>query len=237
MRIAIAQMSIDPQSRAGNLRTVCALIDEAAELDPPPGVVCLPARCDGTMTDRAGPGSIAMTDTFVEVAAARAREQGISLVLGFCDTDGELLHDAVAWCDADGDVLIKHRKVNLLHDESDIFSRGECLRVQRTLFGTVGLLVGEDVLEPAIVSTLAKMGAGIVFVAGFWRDSTQIAEQVCSLARANSVFVVLANSVGSAGGDGLSKMIDPTGSVICEAGATEQEIICQEIDLETKESC
>ena len=65
VRVAIAQMKVDPHSRATNQRRAMALLDQAAELDPPPELICLPGLCDGGSA--LPPPTPAMTDSFAGI--------------------------------------------------------------------------------------------------------------------------------------------------------------------------
>ncbi len=231
MRVAVIQMEVDGQSRANNQRRAFELIAKAAEMDPVPEVICLPGRCEGgSLADGDDAASAGTSKTFTEVLAAQAREMGVSVVVGFAEFDGQHHHDCAAWFDADGDMLVKHRRINMGRDESRHFARGRSIQVALSLFGPVGVLVGDDVCNDAIVATVKQMGAPVVFVCGCWADPPK-EQLLCKLARAHGVWLVIADSVGSGDGRGHSRIIDPEGTVACAADGRGQ-ILTYDIDVE-----
>ncbi len=236
MRVAVIQMSIDDVSRSNNQRRAFALIAQAAEQDPIPEVVCLPGCCDGDTLEPEETASAAASETFVEVLAGRAREMGVSLVVGFTEFDGEHTYDAAAWCDADGDILTRHRRICLAKKEAARFRKGESIRIAHSLFGPVGVLVGPDACDGAIVASMAQMGATTIFVPCRSLDSRQL-DRMVRQATENRVWVVVADSVGPAGGGGCSRIIDPTGNIVCRARNDDEQILAYDIQLEKSSSC
>lgn len=236
MRVAVIQMNIDDLSRSNNQRRAFALIARAAEQDPIPEVVCLPGRCDGDMTEPQEPTSTAASEAFIEVLAGRAREMGVSLVVGFTEFDGEHTYDAAAWCDADGDILTRHQRICLTKKEAARFRKGESIRIAHSLFGPVGVLVGSDACDGAIVVSMARMGATVIFAPCVGLDSGQL-DCLVKQAIENQVWLVVADSVGPGGGGGCSRIIDPTGKIVCRAKNEDEQILMYDIQLEKSSSC
>ncbi len=231
LRVAVIQMEVDGESRANNQRRAFELIAEAAEMDPAPEVICLPGRCEGGSLAEGDDAASAVTSTtFTEVLASQAREMGVSVVVGFAEFDGQQHYDCAVWLDADGDMLVKHRRIIVGRDESPHFDQGRSIEVAPSLFGPVGVLVGDDVCNDAIIATVKQMGAPVVFVCGCWADPPK-EQQLCKLARAQGVWLVIADSGGAGGGPGHSRIIDPQGTVACAADKGRQILTC-DIDVE-----
>ncbi len=231
MRVAVIQREVDGEGRANNQRRAFELIAKAAEMDPVPEVVCLPGRCEGGSLAEGDDAASALTSTtFTEVLASQAREMGVSVVVGFAEFDGQHRYDCAAWFDADGDMLVKHRRITMDRDESRHFARGRSIQVALSLFGPVGVLVGDDVCNDAIVGTVKQMGAPVVFACGCWADPPK-GQLLCKLARAHGVWLVIADSGGPGGSKGHSRIIDPQGTVACAADEGGQILTC-DIDVE-----
>ncbi len=229
--MAVIQMEVDRESRANNQRRAFELIAKAAEMDPVPEVICLPGRCEGgALVEGDDAASVLTSKTFTEVLASQAREMGVSVVVGFAEFDGQHQYDCAAWIDADGDMLVKHRRIIVERDESRHFDRGRSIQVALSLFGPVGVLVGDDVCNDAIVATVKQMGAPVVFACGCWADPPK-EQRLCKLARAQGVWLVIADSGGLDGGQGHSRIIDPEGTVAC-ATDTGGQILTYDIDVE-----
>ena len=236
MRVAVIQMSIDDLSRSNNQRRAFALIAQAAEQDLIPEVVCLPGCCDGDTLEPEEATSVAASETFVEVLAGRAREMGISLVVGFTEFDGAHTYDTAVWCDADGDILIRHRRICLTKKDTARFRKGESIRVAHSLFGPVGVLVGPDACDGAIVASMAQMGARVIFAPCRGLDSSQL-DRLVHQATENEVWLVAADSVGPGGGGGCSRIIDPAGKIVCRAKNDDELILTYDIQLEKSSLC
>ncbi len=231
MRVTLIQMEVDGESRANNQRRAFELIAKAAEMDPVPEVICLPGRCEGgSLAEGSDAASVLTSKTFTEFLASQAREMGVSVVVGFTEFDGQHQYDCAAWIDADGDTLVKHRRIIVGRDESRHFDQGRSIQVALSLFGPVGVLVGDDVCNDAIVGTLKQMGATIVFVCGCWAVPPK-EQRLCKLARTHGVWLVIADSGGVGGGPGHSRIIDPEGTVACAADKGGQ-ILRYDIDVE-----
>ncbi len=236
MRVAVVQMSIDDHSRSNNQRRAFALIAQAAELDPIPEVVCLPGCCDGDTIEPEEATSAGTSESFMEVLAGRAREMGVSLVVGFTEFDGEHTYDAATWCDADGDILTRHHRICLTKKDTARFRKGESIRIAHSLFGPVGVLVGTDACDGAIVASIAQMGATIIFAPCRGLDARQL-DRLVRQATESGVWLVVADSVGPAGGGGCSRIIDPAGRIVCRAENDDEQILTYDIQLEKSSSC
>ncbi len=231
MRVAVIQMEVDGESRANNQRRAFELIAQAAELDPVPEVICLPGRCEGgSLVEGDDAASVLTSRTFTGVLASQAREMGVGVVVGFAEFDGQHHYDCAAWIDADGDMLVKHRRITMERDEPQRFARGRSIQVALSLFGPVGVLAGDDVCNDAIVGTVKQMGAPVIFVCGCWAVAPK-EQLLCKLARAHGVWLVIADSGGPGGGRGHSRIIDPQGTVACAADKGGQ-ILTYDIDVE-----
>lgn len=154
--------------------------------------------------------------------AALARETGVLLCPGSLPEarDGCLYNTAVL-LDADGHLLLSHRKAHLYPagGEPDVFAPGSRLATVWTReLGQVGLLVCFDGDFPESARTLARQGAGVVLLpsayesaAATWWDILYPAN-----ALANGQWWLMANQHGDNGGLELlggSQVIGPDGVV------------------------
>lgn len=238
MRVTVIQMQIEHDSRARNQREACRWIEQAAELDPAPEVICLPARCDGTpLDDRCLVVTAAMCESFREVIAACGREMGVSLVLGYLERDGDQVHDSAVWCDADGDVRLCHRRITLEGDESARLTPGHSIQTEATLFGRVGVVVGADACAPTVVGSMRNMGAEVIFAPSCWHDAPSYQDRLCALAAEHHIWMVLANGVGTSGGNGRSRIIDPGGRTVCALADEQPALLNCNIQLENSRLC
>jgi deaminated glutathione amidase len=150
-----------------------------------------------------------------------------------------------------GDVVLRYRRLNSMfaptpHDVWDryleIYGLEAVFPVVRTEIGALACIASEEILYPEIARCHAMRGAEI-----FLHSTSEVAspaltpKDVAKRARAyeNMAFVVSANSAGirdtaipMASTDAMSKIVDPTGHVLCEAGYGETLVANAEIDVE-----
>lgn len=149
-----------------------------------------------------------------------------------------------------GEVILRYRRLNSMfaptpHDVWDeylrVYGYEAVFPVVKTAIGVLACIASEEILYPEIARCLAMRGAEV-----FCHSSSEIAsplltqKNVAKLARAieNMAYVVSANSAGMAGiaipfasTDGSSKIIDPKGLVLAEAGYGESMTAFGDIDL------
>ncbi|MHA1729434.1 MAG: carbon-nitrogen hydrolase family protein [Promethearchaeota archaeon] len=151
-------------------------------------------------------------------------------------------------------MLLKHRKINILRFDLDIYSVGDRLMVTETPIGKIGLNICADNLPNSLVfgHSLARMGAQIILspsawavkanhnnmrnpYGNMWRDSYS------SLAKLYNIFIIEVSNVGWIKGGpwdgrkciGCSIVIGPNGNVLKQGsyGVDAEELITLDIEL------
>ena len=168
--LALAQLRVEPGAREATLAHALRRIDEAARhgadliLLPealPLGWMAADTReCAEAIPD--GPTCAAFRE-----AAARA---GVLVCAGLVERAGEHVFNAAVLIDADGRVVLHHRKLNELDIAQDMYARGDRLAVVDTNLGRIGLMICADAFaEGEVVSrTLALMGARLIVSPCAW---------------------------------------------------------------------
>lgn len=185
----------------------------------------------------------------VEAARATARETGLVIVYPFFEKDGARYYNSAIAFGPRGERLLKYRKVTipaarLLPGASEqyFFSPGDLgFPVTDTPFGIrLGVIICYDrnLPEPARCASLA--GAELLFVPVTTLPVVRPWWELLLRARAveNVVFVGAASRVGEDRGGapgaryiGESLLIDPHGEVIGHGSATDEELVCADLDL------
>lgn len=142
-----------------------------------------------------------------------------------------------------------HRKFFLptygVFDEKRFVSRGRTVRAFQSRFGTVAVLICEDVWHSITATLAALKGAQVIFVisASPGRDFggphagniTRWNVLLPGIADEHNVWVVYAGLVGFEGGKGFtgnSQIIDPFGNQLVSGSPTEECLLHATIDLE-----
>jgi predicted amidohydrolase len=141
--------------------------------------------------------------------------------------------------DPQGDLVTTYRKIHLFgfaEGERTVMSGGNELVVIDTPLGTTGLATCYDLRFPELFRALTAAGATAFLVSSGWPLSRIEHWDILARARAieDQAWVIACNEVGTQGADnvglgGHSVVIDPRGTVIAQAGETE-EILYAEID-------
>ncbi len=194
-----------------------------------------------------------------EKMQALAKELGVVLIASLFERRAPgVYHNTAAIIDADGSYLGKYRKMHIPDDplfyEKFYFTPGDLgFKAWDTKFARIGVCVCWDQWYPEAARLTAMSGAQIIFypTAIGWHPSekAQYGERHHSSwetvqrghAIANGCYVAAPNRVGHEapdGGDGIefwgqSFICDPSGIVLQRASVDQEEVIVQEIDLDT----
>jgi N-carbamoylputrescine amidase len=243
MRVACAQYAIRDGERDHNLGRSLRFIERAAAEGA--DLVVLPelanSGCDLGSRERAfglaeeipgGPTHRAWREA--------AEASGVCVVGGLLEREGDLLHNSAVLLGPG--VAGRYRKTHLWDREKLLYEPGRELPVFDTPLGRIGLLICYDAWFPEAVRTLALKGTQMICVPSNapddWvpehhrrGDLTMLNVHCIAGANANRVLVAAANRVGD-GYLGRSCVVDVTGGVLALAGASEEECVSAEIDVE-----
>lgn len=158
------------------------------------------------------------------VRAARevAAERDATIVIGMLERGADdALHDTAVVVPPDGTVH-PYRKTHLYPPEQELFVAGDRLTTIPNGTYRLGVMICFEHAFPEIAARLALDGAQIVAVPSAVPIGYEYLVTLRTRARAqdNQVFVVAANLTGG-GFCGHSRIVDPRGEVLAEAGADE----------------
>lgn len=102
--------------------------------------------------------------------AAAAKDAGVFLAAGLVERAGTRLYNAAVLFSPLGELLAKHRKVNILVGVEDIYSVGDRLQVVETSLGRVALTICADNFPTSLAlgHSLARMGAQLILSPSSW---------------------------------------------------------------------
>ncbi len=87
------------------------------------------------------------------------------LCVGLAEKDGSRLYDSVVLIDDRGQILLKHRKINLLSElMSPPYTPGENVDVVETKFGKIGLLICADTHTDEILNRMAALKPDLLLI-------------------------------------------------------------------------
>ena len=139
-----------------------------------------------------------------------------------------------------GGCLANYRKLNLFPRSAEpaVFSHGGSVTVFSLHGFTVGLLICYDIRFPELSRRFVDAGCKLVLVSSAWPRSRVSNWRTLLAARAieNQMYVAASNhtgSFGSAAFAGHSMIVDPSGTVIAEAGTEHEAVVRAELSSGT----
>jgi len=168
-KVGMGQMLVTGGDVEGNLVRAVSMIKKAAAEGC--RIVLLPECLDCGWTHPKSallaepiPGSISNR------LAAAARESNIHVVAGLTERSGREIYNAALLFSDRGEILLKHRKINILTIAQDIYSIGDRLGVAHTELGTIGVNICADNFTDSLVfsHSQARMGAQIILSPSAW---------------------------------------------------------------------
>lgn len=164
-------------------------------------------------------------------AAQWARQLNCHILAGsYVEADAEgRLFNATVLVAPDGTVLHRYRKIHVFGYESleaELLTPGSKVSIAQTTFGTLGATTCYDLRFPEIWRGLVNLGAEIVVTPAAWPMARLEHWRLFTQARAveEQVLLIACNAVGDQGGvelGGHSRVVDPWGAVLVEAGSDE----------------
>lgn len=168
-KLAMGQMLVEGGKIVENLKRAEAMIKEASGKGCQ--VIVLPECLDTGWTHQSAhelakaiPG-----ETSNRLCQA-AKDNGIIVVAGLTERDGNRIYNSAILVDEAGRILLKHRKISILHIAQDLYSVGNILSVAETRYGVIAVNICADNLSGSIAigHVQARMGAHFIFSPCSW---------------------------------------------------------------------
>ena len=257
VRVAIVQIKPRKGRYAENLREVREIFAQLGSSEPLPDLVVLPeAALTGYFLEGAVYELAVSARQFADDLAGAWRDANggkrVDISCGFFENAAGTYYNSAVYLEVDGKesrIRHLHRKMFLptygVFDEERFLSRGRRLQTFETRFGTMAMLICEDVWH-AIMPTIAAIKGARIFIIpsaapgrgieeddelgsiGRWREILH------ATAAEHGVYLLYAGLAGFEGGKGMtgsSRVVDPYGRTIVHAPALGAHIIRATIDM------
>ena len=108
--------------------------------------------------------------TACEAWRAMAKKHGVYLVAGLTERADDKIYNCAVFFSPDGELLAKHRKINVLQDVEGMYEIGDQLHVVETRFGRVGFDICADnfISSAVLMHAMARMGARMILSPSAW---------------------------------------------------------------------
>lgn len=208
MQLALIQLLVEGTEPERNFERAARYVAQAAQAGCQ--IALLPETIDFAWThpnalQEAQPIPGSHSQFFCDLA----KQYGIYICVGLTEQTAQANYNAAILINDQGEIIGKHRKINLLEVEFPFYEIGQKLEVFDTPFGKIGLNICADNYEDAtqIGHTLARMGAQLILSPSSWTVDYTITEEVhpyqekwikplSVVAQAHGIVVASATSVG-----------------------------------------
>jgi len=244
LKIAIVQMDVAEGNLLLNMEHAEAYIREAAfqKVD----MVCLPEAADyGWLYQQARSVALPIPGKYTDHLSSLAKELGIWICAGCLEKDGEKTYNAAVIIDRNGEIVLKHRKINTLPFlTSGLYDAGckDDIKVVDTEFGIIGLTICADNFDINNTKRVADLGAWLLIAPhGFaapaedlYDNSNLYVNHIKNMAFQSKLWVIGPNTCLSrvGGGEwegylhsGCSTIANPSGKAVIIGRFNEPEII------------
>ena len=204
-RVGMCQVCLIDGDRAGNFVRIERGIAEAKEAGGE--IVCFAeATILGWVNPDAHERARPIPGEDSQRLSDLAAKYGVFLCLGLAEKDGEDLYDSVLLLDAEGEIILRHRKINLLAELMEPpYTAGGEVGVVETRFGRIGLLICADTHEEEILERMRALEPDLLLVpygyAAVEEDwpghGNELERVVVNAARRTGAVVVGTNVVGA----------------------------------------
>lgn len=244
MRVAVVQLPVQRGARTSTFQAALSAIDAAADTDPAPDIVLLPAF--GGVLDALEGDTTLCENVHGQTTAGcgyRARAWGIFIALGMASHGTERPYLTSVLIDRDGDVRLAQHQTRLDASAKRVFGAGSDHGTVDILMGRMALLSGDDLFDAEAWNAIVASGAQVVLGSACWTTQstdgknrksvrTQIAEQAKRCGLWCAVADVTANSTGTGPSiPGQSAIIDDTGQIVAAADAGSAVTLWSDIPL------
>lgn len=178
MRLALGQLLVEGGEPERNFERAKVLIESAANQQA--DLILLPETIDFAWTH---PSALKEAKTIPGAYSTYfqnlAKQFNIYIVVGLTEKEQNTHYNSAIIIDNKGNIIAKHRKINLLEVEFPFYEVGQHLAVTDTPFGKIGLNICADNYIDAlhIGHTLARMGTQIILSPSSWTVDYNITEE------------------------------------------------------------
>lgn len=174
LKVGMGQMLVEGGRALDNLNRASAIIEGARDADC--DVVVLPECLDCGWTHPAAqelaskiPGRAS------DLLCNAASNAGLFVAAGLVEREGDKLFNSAILISPQGEIVLKHRKINELDIALNLYTRGNSLGVVNTPIGCVGLTICADNFPESLVlsEALAYMGATLILSPCAWAVDAQ----------------------------------------------------------------
>jgi len=171
VKVAMAQIFCLDGDRSGNFVRIENAIMEAKELGA--DIVCFPETClFGWVNPDAHKRAYPIPGPDTDRLCVMAINHNIYICIGLAEKEGDKLYDSALLIDNRGNIILKHRKINILAElMSPSYAAGNDIKTLETEFGTIGMLICADSFDDDILARMKIQKPDIILIPYGWANT------------------------------------------------------------------
>ena len=251
-KVAACQIKCIDGDREGNFER----IEKALQQLENANIACFP-ECSllGWLNPKAHQLANTIPGPDSERLCSLAKKYNIIISVGLAEKEGNKLYDSAVLLDNKGDIILKHRKINLITivmnpDEPEItmktpYTPGDGVSVVTTRFGRIGMLICADTFKGNILKQMREKKPDLLIIPYGWAEKREkwpdhgkkMERLVKRVARKVNASVIGTDLVGEITSSpwkgyiygGQSVIADKTGEILAVGKDRESDILIQDI--------
>ena len=168
VKIALAQIFCLDGDRSGNFARIEGAIAEAKEHEAE--IVCFPETAIlGWVNPDAHQRAFPIPGEDSDRLCKLAMDNNIFISIGLAEKKGEKLYDSVILIDDKGNIILKHRKINIVTElMSPPYTLGSDIKTVDTKFGRIGMLICADSFKEEILNKMKELKPDLMLIPYGW---------------------------------------------------------------------
>lgn len=247
IRVAAAQIFCLSGDKPGNLVRIenAMRAAKAAEVD----IICFPEMAlMGWVNPDAHQQAQAIPGSDSEALGNLARQYGMYMVVGLAEREGGVLYDSAILLNPNGEILLKHRKVNILTELMDPpYGQGKDVQVVDTEIGKLGLMICADSFLDGLRAEMKDLAPDLLLIPYGWAKEAEdwpahgleLEKTVIATAKAIGCPVIGTDLVGEIGHGpwrgrvfgGQSLIVDADGKVLKKGLDRDRDLLIVDLPL------
>lgn len=171
LRVAMAQIQCINSDTSGNYKRIVYALEDAKKADAQ--LVCFPeTMLYGWVNPEAHEMASPIPGKDVNIIRSLARKYEVYICIGLCEKEGDKLYDAAVLINSGGEILLKHRKINIITELMEPpYTPGSGVQVVDTEFGKIGLMICADSFVPGVLDDMKGLDPDILIIPYGWANS------------------------------------------------------------------
>jgi predicted amidohydrolase len=245
VKIALGQMYVEPGNSKRNLDKAVEMIRKAARKECQ--IIVLPECLDlGWTYPESKTSSETIPGPHTDLLSVEAKNHRMYIAAGLAEKCEDELFNSAVLINPNGEIILKHRKINELPHAAQLYSKGQSLQTVSTPLGNIGLTICADNWPDSLQlgHAMGKMGTDILLSPSAWavkpgHDNSkepygeEWKEAYTELALTNKMSVVGVSNVGPVAGGlwnewnciGCSLAVDHNGKVLVQGTYNKEEML------------